>query len=138
MIVYKWIGRCRSIDFVDIGRMSLGLGLVELGAAVGPCASLVHFGHDGVGHPLQVLLLAFVLCGLSVGVAREPVLHLADLVEQSVLFALVDLALGVIEGVLYVGAVSLKTVLGLHFLPHLLVLLFELLGFFHQSLNLLL
>jgi NAD-specific glutamate dehydrogenase len=70
-------------------------------------------------------------------VAANPVLDLVDFVEEGSFVALVKFALGIVEGVLDVGAVSLKGILGLYFLPHFLVLLFEFLSLLHQSFNLL-
>jgi hypothetical protein len=70
-------------------------------------------------------------------VARNPVFDLVHLVEEGIFVTLVKLALGVIESVFEVGTVTFKGILGLYFLPHFLVLLFEFLSLFHQSFNLL-
>ena len=70
-------------------------------------------------------------------VARNPVFDLVDLVEEGIFVTLVDFGLSIIEGVFDICAVAFKGILGLYFLPHFLILLFEFLSLFHQSFNLL-
>lgn len=101
---------------------------------------MVHLAHDGIGCSLQVALLGLILGNVCVGVGRDPAVDFVDLVQEGALLAFVDLSLGgrVVESMLEISGVSLESILGLDFLPHLLVLLFVFLGLLDQPLDFLL
>lgn len=101
---------------------------------------MVHLAHYGIGCSLQVALLGLILGNVCIGVGRDPAVDFVDLVQEGALLAFVNLSLGgrVVESMLEIGGVSFESVLGLDFLPHLLILLFVFLCLLDQPLDFLL
>lgn len=120
-----------SIDLVNLRScMASIIGITLLPTIALRSISLVILWNNWIVYSLNFFLLAFVFLNFSVGVIWNPALNFINFIQNLFLLILWYFVFNIIQSMFYISTVSFKSILGLNFSSHLLILVFKFLCLF--------